>query len=163
MSIINNDRITENISLMFVCHGNICRSPMAEYIMKHIVDRHGLADRFLIRSSATSNEEVGNDVYPPARRVLRTNGIDCPARSAVRLKESDYGKYDLILYMDDYNGRNIRYIMGDPEAKIVKLGTFGLNGADISDPWYTDRFEQTYQEITLCCEELFGILREKLQ
>lgn len=152
--------------IMFVCHGNICRSPMAEFIMKDIVRRRGIAEDFVIASSATSTEEiwngVGNPVYPPAREELLSMGISCEEKRAVQLKKSDYDKYDLFVGMDSMNIRNMHRILGnDPEGKIHKLMEFTNRGGDVADPWYTGNFDVTRRDVCEGCEALLDhILNE---
>ena len=148
--------------IMFVCHGNICRSPMAEFIMKDIVRRQGIADKFVIASCATSTEEIwgdtGNPVYPPAKAELAKHGISCEGKRAVQLKQSDYDKYDLFIGMDSMNIRNMHRILGaDPECKIRKLMEYTERGGDVADPWYSGRFDVAYRDIYDGCE---GLLRE---
>ena len=150
--------------VMFVCHGNICRSPMAEFVMKDMVAKQGLEDEFYIASSATSTEEIwngiGNPVYPPARRELAKHGISCEGKRAVQIKREDYDKYDIILCMDTNNMRNIkRIIPTDPEKKIQKLLDFAYGG-DVADPWYTGDFETTYNDVLRGCE---GVLKYLLE
>ena len=142
------------IRVMFVCHGNICRSPMAEMMMKETVRQRGIADRFLIASSATSTEEIwdgcGNPIYPPALAALKAHGIPCEPHHAVQLKKSDYQKYDYILCMDSLNLRNIGRMLGaDRDGKIHKLLDFTDDPRDVSDPWFTGKFERTYSDISL--------------
>ncbi len=149
--------------IMFVCHGNICRSPMAEFIFKDIVSRNGKSDEFLISSSATSEEEIrngiGNPVYPPARAELAKHGLKCDGKRAVRLVKSDYEKYDLFICMDRNNLRNAdRIFGGDPDGKVRKLLDFTSRGGDVADPWYTDRFDITYRDILDGCECLYEYL-----
>ncbi len=145
--------------IMFVCHGNICRSPMAEFILKDIVRRKGIADEFVIASSATSTEEIwgniGNPVYPPAKAELEKHGISCEGKRAVQLKKSDYGKYDLFIGMDSANIRNMHRILGgDPEGKIRKLMEYTDRGGDVADPWYSGRFDVTWRDVYDGCEAL---------
>ena len=152
------------IKVMFLCHGNICRSPMAEFVMKDMVAKQGLEDEFYIASSATSTEEIwngiGNPVYPPARRELAKHGISCEGKRAVQIKRADYDKYDIILCMDTNNMRNIkRIIPTDPEKKIHKLLDFAYGG-DVADPWYTGDFETTYNDVLRGCE---GVLKYLLE
>ena len=145
------------IKVMFVCHGNICRSPMAEFIMKKLVADAGLNGDFLIASSATSTEELGNPVYPPARAELAKHGIGCAGKTAVQLKKSDYGKYDYFIGMDTANIRNMNRIFGsDPDGKIYKLLTFAGRSDDVSDPWYSRDFGKAYADIEEGCR---GLLR----
>lgn len=149
----------EKVKIMFVCHGNICRSPMAEFIFKSLAQKRGVADRFIISSSAVSTEEIingiGNPVYPPAKAELKKHGISCDDKRAVRLKKDDYGKYDLIIGMDESNIRNmIRIFGGDPDKKVHKLLEFTLENRDVSDPWYFRRFDIAYNDIFNGCTAL---------
>ncbi len=149
--------------IMFVCHGNICRSPMAEFIFKKMITERNLDHRYSVSSSATSREEiwgnVGNPVYPPARAELKKHGIDCGDKRAVQLNESDYEKYDLFVGMDSRNISNMqRMLGGDPEKKIRKLMDYTPRGGDVADPWYTDRFDVTYRDISEGCEALLDTL-----
>jgi len=150
--------------IMFVCHGNICRSPMAEFILKDMVSRLGIADEFVIASSATSTEEifrgVGNPVYPPAREELAKHGISCEGKRAVQLQLSDYGKYDLFIGMDSANIRNMtRMLGGDPDGKIRKLMDY-VGGGDVADPWYSGNFQVTYRDIYEGCTALLEEIRD---
>ncbi len=152
--------------IMFVCHGNICRSTMAEFIMKKLVTENSLQDGFYITSSATSTEEIwngkGNPVYPPAKRELAKHGISCEGKCAVQLKSSDIDKYDLFIGMDSMNIRNMRKILGSSaEDKIYKLLTFAGRADDVSDPWYSGDFETAYNDIYEGCKGLFKSLTEK--
>lgn len=145
--------------IMFVCHGNICRSPMAEFIFKDMIKRRGAVSDFYVSSSATSTEEiwngVGNPVYPPAKEILARHKIDCSGKRAVQLKKSDYGKYDLFVGMDSMNIRNMYRILGkDSEGKICKLMDFTERGGDVADPWYSRNFETAYRDIYDGCEGL---------
>ena len=145
------------IRVLFVCHGNICRSPMAEFIFKDMVSGRNLADRFYIASAATSTEEiwngVGNPVYPPAKRELAKHGISCEGKRAVQITKADYGKYDYILGMEERNIRNILRIVGkDPEHKVKLLLDYSDHPRDIADPWYTGNFESTYRDVVEGCE-----------
>ena len=147
------------IKILFVCHGNICRSPMREFIMKDLVKKQGLENDFYIASCATSTEEiwhgVGNPVYPPARRELAKHGIDCSGKRAVQITPEDYEEYDIILCMDSNNMRNIkRIIPHDPEGKIHKLMDFAPYGGDVADPWYTGDFATTYRDVLRGCQGL---------
>ena len=145
------------IRVLFVCLGNICRSPMAEFIMKSIVSERSLSDRFYIASAATSTEEiwngVGNPVYPPAKQELARHGISCEGKRAVQITKADYGKYDYILGMEERNIRNILRIVGkDPEHKVKLLLDYSDHPRDIADPWYTGNFESTYRDVVEGCE-----------
>lgn len=141
--------------ILFVCHGNICRSPMAEFIMKKLVaDAHREND-FEIASAATSTEELGNAVYPPARRKLAEHGIRCDGHSARQITRADYNYYDLIIGMDSYNLRNMNRIFGgDPEGKICLLLDFTNRPGDVADPWYTGNFDATYRDCLEGCKEI---------
>ena len=145
--------------IMFVCHGNICRSPMAEFIFKKLITDRGIADQFELASSATSTEEIymgrGNPVYPPARRELALHGISCDGKRAVQLRASDYEKYDYIIGMDSANIRNMHRILGgDPENKISRLMDYTSRPGDVADPWYSGNFDITYHDILEGCEAL---------
>ncbi len=151
--------------VMFVCHGNICRSPMAEFVFKNMLAKQGLADRFTVASSATSTEEiwngVGNPVYPPAKAELAKHGILCEGKRAVQLCRADYDKYDLFVGMDAANIRNMHRILGgDPQGKIRKLMDYTPKGGDVADPWYTRRFDVTYADVKAGCE---GLLNELIK
>ena len=145
------------IKVLFVCHGNICRSPMAEFLLKDMVSKLGFAQEFYIASAATSTEEIwngiGNPVYPPARQELARHGISCEGKRAVQLKKADYAAYDYLIGMDQWNIRNMmRIVKQDPEHKICRLLEFtDRPGDDIADPWYTGQFERTYQDILEGC------------
>ena len=150
------------IKILFVCHGNICRSPMAEFVMKRYVKEAGLEKEFLIASAATSREEIGNPVYPPARRELMKHGISCSGKAAVQMTAADYDRYDYILIMDRYNERNIRRIVsGDPEHKIRLLMDYTDTPHDVADPWYTGDFAQTWEDITEGCRALLAFIIRK--
>lgn len=154
------------IRVLFVCLGNICRSPMAEFIMKSIIFERGLSERFYIASAATSTEEiwngVGNPVYPPAKRELAKHGISCEGKRAVQITKADYGKYDYILGMEERNIRNILRIVGkDPEHKIKLLLDYSDHPRDIADPWYTGNFESTYRDVVEGCERFLLYLERK--
>ncbi len=142
--------------IMFVCHGNICRSPMAEFILKKMVSDCGRSDEFFIASCATSTEEIwggiGNPVYPPAREILLAHGIDPKGKRAVQLKRSDLEKYDLFVCMDRNNLRNAERILGSSE-KLCLLGSF-TDGGDVSDPWYSGDFRTAWRDIEAGCRAL---------
>ena len=142
--------------ILFVCHGNICRSPMAEFILKEMVRKQGREKEFEIDSCATSTEEiwngVGNPVYPPAKAELAKHGISCEGKRAVQLTKKDYANYDLLVAMDNNNVRNIhRLLGGDPLGKVRKLMDYTSRGGDVADPWYTDRFDIAYRDIEDGC------------
>ncbi len=151
------------IKILFVCHGNICRSPMAEFIFKDMVQKQHLADNFHISSAATSTEEIwngiGNPVYPPARAKLAEYGINCDGKRAVQLTKADYAKYNFLIGMDSANIRNMgRILGGDPEGKVFKLLSFADMEQDISDPWYSGDFDRAYRDIELGCRSLLEYL-----
>ena len=149
-------------SIMFVCHGNICRSPMAEFIMKDLVKKECPDTELFIASSATSTEEIGNPVYPPAKAELSRRGVPCGGRQAVQVKKSDYGKYDLFLVMDGNNVRNIMRIFGsDPDGKVRRLSEFSGGNGDISDPWYSGRFDVAFDDIYKGCVGLLEHIRRE--
>lgn len=140
------------IKVLFICHGNICRSPMAEYILKDMVRKKGMDDRFFIASAAVSREEIGNDVYPPARRCLTRHGIPCPSRRAVQMTKADLDRFDWILYMERYNESGLRRILGDlPQKKVRRLLDFSSRPRDVDDPWYTGDFETAFSDIQEGC------------
>ena len=141
--------------ILFVCHGNICRSPMAEFVMKDLVSKAGLSHEYYIESAATSTEEIGNPVYPPARRKLAEHGISCKWKIARQMTRTDYDRFDLLIGMDTWNIRNMTRICGgDPEGKICKLMDFTPLPGDVADPWYTGDFEATWEDVLLGCQEL---------
>ena len=143
------------IKVLFICHGNICRSPMAEFVMKDLVRKAGADERFFIASAATSTEEIGNPVYPPARRKLAEHGIGCAGKTARQMTAADYREYDLLIGMDSANLRNMRRICGgDPEGKIRLLMDFTDRPGDVADPWYTGDFETTWRDISAGCRGL---------
>ena len=152
--------MTETIKILFVCHGNICRSPMAEFVMKDMVRRNNLESRFEIDSAATSREELGNPVYPPARRKLAENGIACGGHRARQMTKTDYDDFDLIVCMDRNNIRNaLRITGGDPLRKIVLLLDYADRaGEEVADPWYTGDFDATWDDIASGCEGLLNKL-----
>ena len=141
--------------ILFVCHGNICRSPMAEFIMKRMVRQAGREADFEIASAATSSEELGNPVYPMARQELAMHGIGCAGHAARQLTDADYNRFDLLVAMDRENLRNMRSLFGgDPEDKIIRL----LPDRDIADPWYTRDFRTAWRDINAGCAALFDKL-----
>lgn len=147
------------IKVLFICHGNICRSPMAEFIMKDMAARAGAADRFEIASAATSAEELGNPVYPPARRILAAHGLRCAGKVARRMTRADYGAWDHLIAMERYNLRNmLRITGGDPEGKMRLLMSFAGSDEDIADPWYSGDFEGVYRQIEAGCAALLKTL-----
>ena len=141
--------------ILFVCHGNICRSPMAEFVMKDLVEKAGCASEFYIESAAVSAEELGNPVYPPARRELAHHGISCDGKTARQMTRDDYDRFDLLICMDSSNLRRMERICGgDPDGKMSRLlehtGRFG----DVADPWYTGDFSATWRDVMDGCTAL---------
>ena len=152
------------IKIMFVCHGNICRSPMAEFIFKDLLKAEGIEGDFLVASSATSSEEIwngiGSPVYPPAKEELAKHGIGCEGKRAVQLTKSDYQKWDLFVCMDSNNIRNAQRIFGsDTDKKLHKLLEYCGESADVSDPWYSRRFDIAYNDILRGCKALLKVLK----
>ena len=148
--------------LLFVCHGNICRSPMAEYFTKDLVETAGLSGQFFIASAATSTEEIGNPVYPPARQELARHGISCAGHAARQLRRSDYGDFDLLIGMDSANIRNMNRICGgDPDNKIHRLLDYTSRPGDVADPWYTGDFGATWRDVEEGCTALLDKLKKE--
>ncbi len=149
------------LNILFVCHGNICRSPMAEYIFRDYVRRQGCADQFHIDSAATSTEELGNPIHPGTRKILRSLGIDPSAHRARQIGKADYDRYDYLIGMDDWNIRNITRIIGDDvDGKVYKFLDFSDHPRDIADPWYTGDFDETYRDIKEGCEAFYRYITE---
>ena len=144
--------------VLFVCHGNICRSPMAEFILKALVRSRGLEDLYYIESAAVSSEETGNPIYPPAKRCLSQHGVPFDTgKRARQVTPADYGRFDRIICMDEFNLRLIRRIIpSDPEGKIHLLMSYTGTGRDVADPWYTGDFETTFQDLLAGCEAMLG-------
>ncbi|MCM8709670.1 low molecular weight phosphotyrosine protein phosphatase [Clostridium sp. SYSU_GA19001] len=150
------------IKIMFVCHGNICRSPMAEFVFRHMVKEKHLLDKFYIASSATSREEIGNSVHYGTKRKLKEVGISCDGKTAVQLTKKDYEIFDYIICMESYNLKNALRIVGeDKEKKIFRLLDFSTRPRDIADPWYTGNFDETYNDILEGCEALLNYILKK--
>ena len=150
------------IKILFLCHGNICRSPMAEFIMKDLVKKAGLEQNIQIESAATSTEEIGNPVYPPARRKLSEHGIDCSGKRARQLLNSDYEKYDLLIGMDRANLRSMyRICGGDFADKMHLLMDFTNRPGEVADPWYTDDFDTTWRDVEEGCRGLLQKIIKK--
>ncbi|SDN12731.1 low molecular weight protein-tyrosine-phosphatase [Lachnospira pectinoschiza] len=145
--------------ILFICHGNICRSPMAEFILKDMVEKQGRVDEFYIESAATSTEEiwrgVGNPVYPPAREILASHGISCKGKRARQVKYEDYDKFDLLIAMDANNLRNMRKLIPeDTKGKVHLMMEYAGQKRDVADPWYTGNFQKTWDDIYLACGKL---------
>ena len=152
----------EKIKVLFICHGNICRSPMAEFVLKDITQKENLSNSFYIASAATSTEEIGNPVHHGTRNKLREVGISTAGKYAVQMKKSDYAKYDYLIGMDAWNIRNMNRIAGhDSEHKICRLLDFSEHPRDIADPWYTGDFETTYSDIVEGCRAFLETLRRQ--
>ena len=147
------------IKILFICHGNICRSPMAEFVMKDLVEKAGLSGAFRIASAATSAEELGNPVYPSAQRMLRAHGISCDGKTARRMTRADYDEYDLLIGMDHANIRSMTRIAGgDPEGKIRLLLDFAGRHDEVADPWYTGDFREAWDDVLEGCAALLKTL-----
>lgn len=150
------------IKILFICHGNICRSPIAMFVFRDLVQKRGLSHEFVIDSAATSYEEIGNPVYPPARRKLLEHGINPDGHHARRMERSDYTRYDYLIGMEQYNIRNMMRILGsDPQGKVSRLLDHTPHPGDIDDPWYTGDFETAYREILKGCQALLEELLAK--
>jgi len=152
------------IKIIFVCHGNICRSPMAEFVLKDMVKKQGMDDRFIIASSATSTEEIGNPVHRGTKKKLAEYGISVNGKCAIQLRKSDYEKFDYIIAMDSFNIKNIMRIIGhDTDKKVSKLLDFTDNPRDIADPWYTENFDDTYNDVKEGCEALLKHIAKEIK
>lgn len=140
------------IKILFICHGNIFRSPMAEFVMKDLVEKNGVSEEFEIASAATSTEEIGNSVYPPAKRKLKEHGISCEGKTARQMTKADYTYYDYIIAMDRFNLRNMtRFVGNDPDNKVSLLMDFTNHTGDVADPWYTGDFDATWNDVYEGC------------
>ena len=153
------------IKILFICHGNICRSPMAEFVMKYLVEEAGDASWFYVESAATSTEEIwngrGNPVYPPARRKLAEHGISCEGKTARQTRREDYDAFDYIVGMDRANIRNMTRIYGgDPRKKLHLLMDFTDRPGEVADPWYTGDFDATWRDVLEGCEGLLRYIRK---
>ncbi len=152
------------IKVMFVCHGNICRSPMAEFVLKDMVEKRGLKDQFIIASSATSTEEIGNPVHHGTRNKLKEYGISIAGKTAVQLRKKDYASYDYVLGMDQRNVVNMLRIIGhDNENKVKRLLDYTDHPRDIADPWYTGDFDKTYEDVVEGCVSLLNEIFNKME
>lgn len=154
---MNNKEITR---ILFICYGNICRSPMAEFVMKDKVRKAGLEEAFEIASAATSTEELGNPVYPPVRDLLTAHGISCKGKTARQITKADYEHYDYIIAMDQMNLNHLRRFVGDdPQGKVHLLRSFSAHLGEIADPWFTRDFQTTWDQVEESCEGLLNQLR----
>lgn len=153
------------IKVLFVCHGNICRSPMAEFVLKKMVADRGFENDFEISSAATSTEEIGNPVYPPVRKVLASHGLSCKGKTARQITREDYFYYDYIIAMEQYNIRNMsRIFPPDTDAKVHLMLDFTDNPRDVADPWYTGEYDKAWDDINEGCEAfLKEIISEKIR
>ena len=150
------------VKILFICHGNICRSPMAEFVFKDIAEKMGISDNVYVASAATSYEEIGNPVHYGTAKILDGLGIAYSEKRAVHLEKSDYAKYDYLVCMDSANVRNTLRIVGnDTEKKIYKLLEFAGSCKDVADPWYTGNFDKTYEDILLGCRGLLKYIKTK--
>ncbi|MDY3030242.1 MAG: low molecular weight protein-tyrosine-phosphatase [Clostridia bacterium] len=151
------------VKILFVCHGNICRSPMAEFVMKDLVNQKGISDKFEIASAATSTEEIGNPVYPPAKRKLAEHGLNCDGKTARQMTKADYSYYDYIIAMDRYNLKNMtRFTGGDPDKKVSLLMEFTSRPGDVADPWYTGDFDATWNDVYEGCSGVLRYIEDKM-
>ncbi len=152
------------VKILFICHGNICRSPMAEFVMKDLIEKEGLSECIFVASAATSTEELGNDIHYGTRSVLQRYRIPFARRQARQITRADYAEYDYLVGMDSANIRNMqRAFGGDPEGKVYKLLSFAGNGNDVADPWYTGDFETTYRDVQEGYQALLERLKEELR
>ena len=151
------------VNILFICHGNICRSTMAEFYMKHIVEQAGLSDSIYIESAATSREEIGNDTHYGTKEKFDEMGIPYTHRKARQVTVDDYHNFDYLIIMDENNARNLKRIIGDDvDAKVYKAMSFVGESRDVKDPWYTGNFDETYDDVSRSCDALLAVLKEKL-
>ena len=147
--------------ILFVCHGNICRSPMAEFVMKHLVREAGLADKILVESKALHRDEIGSDTHRGTREVLRAHGIPFSKRRATLMSAADYSAFDIIIGMDTENMNDLdRLTGGDPDRKVRRLLSYSGKKHDVADPWYTGNFDVTYRDVNAGCRALLRTLTD---
>ena len=149
--------------ILFICHGNICRSTMAEFYMKHIVNKAGLNDSIYIESAGTSCEEIGNDIHYGTKQKLDEMGIPYTRRKARQVTVDDYHNFDYLIIMDENNGRNLKRIIGnDIDSKVYKAMSFVGESSDVKDPWYTGNFDETYDDISRSCDDLLELIKARI-
>ena len=151
------------VNILFICHGNICRSTMAEFYMKHIVNNAGLSDSIYIESSATSREEIENDTHYGTKQKLDEMGVPYTRHKARQVTMEDYHNFDYLIIMDENNGRNLKRIIGnDIDSKVYKAMSFVGESSDVKDPWYTGNFDETYDDISRSCDALLELIKARI-